>query len=155
MNKTLTTLAAAAMAVVMLGGCANSGWNNSDTGTLLGGAAGGALGSQIGSGTGSTIATVVGTLAGAALGNRVGQHFDQKDRRQFGSALESNQTGNTSRWTNPDTNDTYSVTPTQTYQQGNQPCRKFTMNANVNGSPEKVNGTACRQSDGTWKVVNG
>lgn len=150
MKKSLTLLGATALVVASISGCAN--WQNSDTGTVLGGVAGGALGSQIGSGTGSTIATVVGTLAGAALGNRVGQNFDRKDRNQFGSALESNQTGNTSSWSNPDTNNNYSVTPTKTYQQGNQPCRNFTMNANVNGQPDKVQGTACRQSDGSWKV---
>lgn len=150
MKKSLSIIGATVLVVSSISGCAN--WQNSDTGTVLGGVAGGALGSQIGSGTGSTIATVVGTLAGAALGNRVGQHFDRTDRRQFGSALESNQTGNTSNWTNPDTNNTYSVTPTNTYQSGGQPCRNFTMNANVSGQPDKVQGTACRQSDGTWKV---
>ena len=88
----------------------------------------------------------------AALGRRIGDNFGQRDRQQFGSALETNQTGSTSSWTNPDTNDNYSVTPTNTYNNGNQPCREFTMNANVNGKPDKVTGTACRQSDGTWKV---
>ena len=77
-----------------------------------------------------------------ALGRRVGNNFGQKDRREFGTALESNSTGNTSNWTNPDTNSDYSVTPTRTYQQGDRPCREFTMNANVNGKPEKVTGTA-------------
>jgi len=154
MKKTLSIMAAAVVSVAMLGGCAGSGWNNSDTGTVLGGVAGGALGSQIGSGTGSTIATVVGTLAGGALGNYIGGRFDQRDRRQFGSALESNQTGNTSRWSNPDTNGTYSVTPTNTYRDGDQPCREFTMNANVEGETDQVTGTACRQSDGSWRVVN-
>ncbi|AWN16859.1 RT0821/Lpp0805 family surface protein [Salinisphaera sp. LB1] len=152
MYKTITLFSALVLAVSMIGGCAN--WKNSDTGTLLGGAAGGALGSQIGSGTGTTIATVVGTLAGAALGNKVGQHFDQKDRRQFGTALESNQTGKTTSWNDPNSNESYSVTPTRTYKQGNQPCRDFTMNATINGQPKKVTGTACRQPNGTWKVVN-
>ncbi|MDA3920674.1 MAG: RT0821/Lpp0805 family surface protein [Salinisphaera sp.] len=151
MIKSLSLIGAVVLAVSSISGCAN--WSNSDTGTVVGGAAGGALGSQIGGkGAGRTIATVVGTLAGAALGNRVGGHFDNRDRNQLGSALESNQTGSTSSWTNPDTNNNYSVTPTRTYEQGNQPCRNFTMNANVNGKPEKVNGTACRQPDGTWKV---
>jgi surface antigen len=150
MTRTVSFISALALSVALLGGCAS--WSSGDTGTVLGGIAGGAAGSQIGSGSGTTIATVVGTLAGAALGRRVGNNFGQKDRREFGSALESNSTGNTSNWTNPDTNSDYSVTPTRTYQQGDRPCREFTMNANVNGKPEKVTGTACRQSDGTWKV---
>ncbi|WP_348765717.1 RT0821/Lpp0805 family surface protein [uncultured Salinisphaera sp.] len=149
MTKTLSFISALALTVAM-SGCAN--WSSGDTGTVLGGIAGGAAGSQIGSGRGTTIATVVGTLAGAALGRRIGDNFGQRDRQQFGSALETNQTGNTSSWNNPDTNSNYSVTPTRTYNSGNQPCREFTMNANVDGQPEKVNGTACRQADGTWKV---
>ena len=150
MTKNLSFISALALSVGLLGGCAN--WSSGDTGTVIGGIAGGAAGSQIGSGSGTTIATVVGTLAGAALGRRIGDNFGQRDRQQFGSALETNQTGSTSSWTNPDTNDNYSVTPTNTYNNGSQPCREFTMNANVEGKPEKVNGTACRQSDGSWKV---
>lgn len=150
MKKSLSILGAMCLVVASISGCAN--WQNSDTGTVLGGAAGGAVGSQIGSGSGKTIATVVGTLAGAALGNHVGKRFDHSDRRQFGSALESNQTGNTANWTNSDTNDSYSVTPTKTYSKGNQKCRNFTMNTNVDGKSDKGQGTACRQSDGTWKV---
>lgn len=152
MYKTIGLLSVLLLAVSLIGGCAN--WKNSDTGTLLGGAAGGALGSQIGHGSGKSIATVIGTLGGAALGNKVGHHFDQKDRKHFGSALESNKTGKTSQWTNPDSNKSYSVTPTKTYKQGDQPCRNFTMDAQVKGQPKKVHGKACRQSNGTWKVVN-
>ncbi|ROO37519.1 RT0821/Lpp0805 family surface protein [Salinisphaera orenii] len=138
------------VSLTLVTGCA--GWQNSDTGTVLGGVLGGAAGSQVGSGSGKTIATVVGTLAGAALGNRIGSNFEQSDRREFGSALESNQTGNTSSWQNPDNDASYSVTPTNTYESGNQPCREFTMDATVDGQPDTVTGTACRQSDGTWKV---
>ena len=111
MTKTLSFISALALTVAM-SGCAN--WSSGDTGTVLGGIAGGAAGSQIGSGRGTTIATVVGTLAGAALGRRIGDNFGQRDRQQFGSALETNQTGNTSSWNNPDTNSNYSVTPTRT-----------------------------------------
>lgn len=155
MQRIITGLGAALMAVVLIGGCANSNWNRADTGSVVGGVAGGALGSQIGSGTGNTIATVVGTLAGAALGNRIGQRMDQRDRQHLGTALEKDRTGRTSQWTNPDTHKQYSVTPTRTYKQGNRPCRKFTMNTRINGRPKKVHGTACRQPNGTWQIVNG
>lgn len=152
MLKTIGLFSALLLAAAAISGCAN--WNRSDTGTLAGGAAGGAIGSQIGHGSGKTIAVVAGTLAGAALGNYVGHRMDQKDRQRLGSTLESNKTGSTSHWTNPDTDSSYSVTPTRTYKKGQQPCRDFTMNAKVNGKPKKVTGTACRQSNGEWKVVN-
>ena len=56
-------------------------------------------------------------------------------------------------WRNPDTGDTYSVTPTRTYETEQGPCREFTMQASIGGRPDTVYGTACRQSDGSWKVV--
>ena len=37
MKKTMSIIAAAAVSVALLGGCAGSDWNNSDTGTVLGG----------------------------------------------------------------------------------------------------------------------
>lgn len=155
MQRIITGLGVAFMTLLLLGGCANSNWNRADTGTVVGGVAGGALGSQIGSGGGKTIATVVGTLAGAALGHQIGQRMDQRDRQHFGTALERDRTGHTSHWTNPDTHKRYSVTPTRTYRRNNRPCRKFTMDTRINGRPRKVHGTACRQPNGTWKIVNG
>lgn len=152
MHKMIALLSALLLTVATLGGCAS--WDNSDTGTLLGGAAGAALGTQIGHGSGKTAAIVLGALGGAALGNYVGNRFDRLDRQRFGSALESTRTGQTSTWSNPDTNNSYSVTPTRTYQQNQRPCRDFTMNAKVDGQPKTVTGTACRQPDGSWKVVS-
>lgn len=152
MHKTTALLCALIFATATVTGCAN--WSNSDTGTVAGGALGGLLGSQIGHGSGKTIATVVGALGGAALGNYVGNRFDQRDRKQFGSVLESQPTGHTSQWNNPDTDSSYSVTPTRTYKQNQKDCRDFTMNANVEGQTKKVTGTACRQADGQWKVVS-
>jgi len=152
MTKMMTFFAALALSMAMLGGCANSDWGSGDTGTVLGGVLGGAAGSQVGSGQGKTIATVIGAVAGAALGRRVGQNMGQDDRRRFGNALETNQTGNTTSWSNPDSNERYAVTPTNTYQSNDRPCREFTMDVTVNGQPDTVNGTACRQADGTWKT---
>lgn len=152
MTRMLSFFTALALSMAMLGGCANGNWDSGDTGTVLGGVAGGAAGSQIGSGKGNTIATVVGAVAGAALGRRVGQNMGQDDRRRFGNALETNNTGNTSTWNNPDSNERYAVTPTNTYRSNNRPCRDFKMDVTVNGKPDTVTGTACRQPDGTWKT---
>jgi surface antigen len=151
MTKSLTFLLALLLSVVLIAGCAQH-YNKPATGTLLGGAAGGALGSQFGHGAGKTIATVVGALGGAYLGRRIGEHMQQSDRQRFGNALESEPTGHTTTWTNPDTNERYSVTPTHTNTSGNQPCRQYKMQAQVNGQPKTITGTACRQPDGTWRT---
>ena len=66
--------------------------------------------------------------------------------------FETYPTGSPGSWRNPDGTD-YTVTPTRTYETAQGPCREFTMRAIIGGQPDTVYGTACRQADGSWKVV--
>lgn len=66
--------------------------------------------------------------------------------------LESNQIGQTSSWSDPDGKD-YSMTPTSTYYQGSTPCRTYRSTVEIEGKTEILTGTACRQSDGSWKAT--
>lgn len=141
--------------VFFMTGCAES--KNTAGGAALGGIAGGIAGAQIGKGTGRTAAIIGGTLAGAALGGYVGSYLDrmdQMDRRNLNSTLETQPTGRTNQWNNPDTNTTYAVTPTNTYQQQNQRyCREYTTEVIIDGQVETAFGTACRMNNGTWEIV--
>ncbi len=152
MQRSLILFLSMLATAAMISGCAGSGWDRGDTGTVPAGALGGAAGSQIGSGSGTTIATVIGTLGGAVLGRKLGENMMQDDRQEFGSALETNSTGNTSSWVNPDTDSQYAVTPTNTYTANGSPCREFRMQASVDGTDDTITGTACRQPNGTWRV---
>ena len=67
------------------------------------------------------------------------------------NALETEKTGQTSTWTNPDTGHSGEVTPTRTYTLKGQPCRDFTQTIYVDGSNEDIEGTACREEDGIWR----
>lgn len=139
---------------VMQGG----GPNKSDVGTIAGGIAGGVLGHQIGGGSGKTIATIGGTLLGAALGNSVGSSLDRADMTYYNQAsqraLESGQPGQSFPWNNPGSQASGVVTPGAYYQAGSgQYCREFSQTINVGGRSERAYGTACRQPDGTWKIV--
>lgn len=152
-----TLLVAMVAALTMLAGCANRSWNDSwnagDTGAVIGGVTGAAVGHQFGGGSGQTIATVVGAIAGSILGRRLGRNMSQNDRQLFGNTLASGAPGNTNYWTNDRTNDSYWVTPTSsTYTANNRVCRQFRMQANIEGRNDYVNGTACRQPDGSWVV---
>jgi surface antigen len=100
------------------------------------------------------LATMVGTVAGAAIGGSVGRSMDDTDRLNASMALENVRTGVPSTWINPDTGYEYVITPTQTYDQGGSPCREYTLDAVIGGRVEQVYGTACRQADGSWQVVN-
>jgi len=121
-----------------------------ETGQVLGGVAGGVAGSQVGGGTGRTIATIGGALLGAAIGGRVGRSMDGRDFEQTGMALENAQIGETSSWVNPHTGNRFVVEPTNTYQTAAGPCRDYRMEVMIDGNPEMLNGTACRQPDGSW-----
>jgi surface antigen len=135
------------VAATLSAGCATS----ERTGQVLGGVAGAAAGSQVGGGSGRTAATIGGALIGAFIGGQIGTRMDERDHQQTGFALENSATGQNTQWVNPDTGYRYSIQPTNTYQAASGPCRDYTMDAVIDGRSETVNGTACRQSDGSWR----
>jgi surface antigen len=148
-SPTLTSLVL--IATVAAAGCATPP-TNEQAGTVVGGVLGGALGSQVGGGTGRTVAIVAGTLIGAMIGSQVGRHMDDTDRMRAAQALEYNQTNQPSSWRNPDSGYEYTVTPTRSYESADGPCREYTTEAIIDGRPETVYGTACREPDGSWRV---
>lgn len=127
--------------------------NNEGVGTVAGGVVGGLLGSQFGGGAGKVAATVGGAFVGAILGGRIGQYMDRQDRLEMQRALETAPTGRVVSWNNPDNGNHYHVTPTRTYYVSNQPCREYTTRAEIGGKSEQIYGKACRQADGSWRVV--
>lgn len=139
--------------VVALSAC-TSPPTQQDTGMVIGGILGGVLGSQVGQGRGKTAATIAGTVIGAAIGGAVGRSMDETDRLKMGHTLETVRTGVASTWQNPDTDSTYTVVPTQTYDTTVGPCREYRIDAIVSGRSEQIYGTACRQPDGSWRVQN-
>jgi surface antigen len=54
---------------------------------------------------------------------------------------------------NPDTGGQFQMTPTQTYQAAQGPCRDYTLHAVIDGRTEQIHGTACRQPDGSWQAI--
>ncbi len=138
--------------VLALSACAEQP-SKQDVGTVAGGVLGGVLGSQVGQGTGRDVAIIAGTLAGAYLGSAIGKSMDETDRLKTAQAMERDPTGKASTWRNPDTGNTYTVTPTRTYETQSGPCRDFTTKAIIGEKQETVYGKACRQADGSWKMM--
>jgi len=122
-------------------------------GRVIGGAAGGIAGHQVGGGRGQVAATIAGTLIGAEIGGAVGRSMDEVDRMRMAQTLETTPTGRTTTWQNPDTGYDYSMVPTRTYETAGRPCREYTMNAVIDGRTEVIRGLACRQPDGSWRIV--
>lgn len=124
-------------------------------GAVMGGVLGGVLGSNVGGGQGNTAAIIAGTILGAYVGSEMGRYMDENDERKARSALEYNRDNQSSSWHNPNTGADVTTTPTRTYQSANsENCREYQTVVTVNGRQEKAYGNACRQPDGTWKVVN-
>jgi len=122
-------------------------------GEIIGGVLGGVVGSQVGEGRGKTAAIIIGTIAGAMIGQHIGQTMDDTDRMQTAQALNNSRTGVGTTWVNPDNGNSYTVTPTTTYESSAGPCREFRLDAQVGDSPnEEVYGTACLQPDGSWLI---
>ena len=156
---TLGKTAMAGLVALSLAACASDSGPKETIGTLLGAGLGGLAGSQIGSGSGQLAAVAGGTLLGAFLGKEIGSSLDNADEAAANQAaqqsLETSPTGSTSTWSNPDSGNSGTFTPTKTYQTASdQYCREYQQTVTVNGETQTAYGTACRQPDGSWKVVN-
>lgn len=137
----------------LLVGCASM--NNEGVGTIGGGVIGGLLGSQFGSGSGKVMAAAGGALLGAYLGGQIGKTMDRQDRLEMQRALETAPTGRAVVWSNPDNGNRYTVQPTRTYYSPQQqPCREYITKAIIGGKSQQIYGKACRQADGSWRVVS-
>ncbi|MEK9724160.1 MAG: RT0821/Lpp0805 family surface protein [Rhodospirillaceae bacterium] len=153
-------LAAVVVAAPSLTGCATDENGRKQTiGTVLGAGLGALAGSQFGGGKGQLVGVAVGALAGAWFGGEVGKSLDKADRaymeRTTQSSLEYGKSGVKSAWNNPDSGHSGSVTPTQTYQKADgQYCREFEQTVYVDGKEQAATGRACRETDGTWKIVS-
>ncbi len=90
------------------------------------------------------LAVVAGTLvAGTALF----YYMNKKDKKMVQNALENSPTGENVTWHNPDTNIPFQMAINNTFQQGNRPCRQYTL---VGQGSDRKTTTACRQANGTW-----
>ena len=157
----IARLGVALLLTTALGACAGpNGYGNKEiVGTAAGAGIGGLIGSQIGHGSGQLAATAAGVFIGGLIGNQIGRSLDQQDRMDAQqaeyNALEHQPDGQYSRWNNPNNgNYGYSV-PQQTFQnpQG-QYCREYQTTVVIDGRPQSGHGTACREPDGTWRLVS-
>ena len=156
----LTKIVMAGAMILSLAACEGSGMGQKQgVGTLLGAGTGALLGSQFGGGSGAMAATAIGALAGAYLGSEAGKSLDRADQmylsRTTQSTLETAPVGRPAAWQNPDSGNSGTITPTRTYVgSGGQNCREFQQTIVVGGRTENAYGTACRQPDGSWKIVS-
>ena len=120
-------------------------------GGVVGGVAGGAIGGEIAKGsTDRNVAIVIGTVIGAAIGSEVGRRMDKTDRSCVGHALELADSGQSVRWTNPNTRVTYQLTPLDA-EHGIDGCRRFLLIAHGSFGLSEGRTVACTDGSGVWQ----
>ncbi len=154
----ITRVTATAVVILFLAGCQNTGPKQTG-GTLIGAGLGALAGSQIGRGRGQLAAVAIGALAGAMLGSNIGKSLDDADRQAALNAqgqAHAAPIGQTVSWNNPKSGNYGTFTPTRdgTDTRTGAYCREYQTTITVGGQTEQAYGTACRQPDGSWKVVN-
>ena len=127
-----------------------------EVGALSGAIIGGILGNQLGNGSGNGVATALGVMSGAIIGSGIGETLDRIDHQYIldtqQQALEIAPSNTALDWVNPDTGNSGYTKPTSIYTQGQLQCREFLSVVTIGGQEEKAYGTACRMSDGSWKL---
>ncbi|GEQ97763.1 17 kDa surface antigen [Iodidimonas gelatinilytica] len=156
----LLKMTGAALLFASLAACSNQGNGEKEFwGTVVGGIAGGLIGSEIGGrGDSGKVGAALGAVAGAAIGNQVGKDLDRADRIAMAQAqqqaFETAPSGTRTEWYNPDTGNRGWVEPKPAYQGDDERyCREYTQTIYVGGEAQTGYGTACRQPDGDWKII--
>ncbi len=143
-----------------LASCENA--DRQQIGTIGGAAVGAVAGRAIGGGgTGGTIGTIVGAVAGGYLGSEIGKSLNNTDRDELSTttqrALDSGNIGQAYNWSNSESGNRGSITPTSAaYTRADgETCRNFNTSVTLNsGRTSSNSGTACKQSDGSWRVIS-
>src|SRR5262245_55125658 len=148
-----------ALVVLVAFGLANCTTIQDNPKTAIGGLGGATVGGLIAAAAGGGGAGIAaGVIGGALLGGMVGNLLDQRDKKLAAEAaqqaLETAPTGKSVPWNNPDSGHSGSITPMRTYQEDGTYCREYQQTVTIDGKPERSHGTACRQPDGSWKIVS-
>jgi len=152
----ITILMVAAM--FALSACVGNQGNKQTGGSLIGAGLGALIGSHIGSGKGQLMAVAVGAVAGAMIGGEAGKSLDKADRaameRSTNDALDHSPSGQTVSWNNPDSGNHGAIVPKPAYRAPTgEYCREYQQTITVGGRSEEAFGKACRQPDGSWKII--
>jgi surface antigen len=136
--------------VLITSGCATDTTTKGTKGAVIGGAVGALAGQAIGR---NTEGTLIGLAVGGLLGYIVGNEMDKYDQAKLNQVYESSPSNQRTEWVNPDTKRQYAVTPKPAYREpSGQICRDAEINAVIDGRPEKVLSTACRDANGRWVI---
>jgi len=149
----LKTFIPALAAAALLAGCQSTA---KETANTPGSMVGGVINSQYGSPTNQKLAqSGTATMLGAFIGKeaRIEQadlpHAEAAAKRAYAAPV-----GERIFWNNPQTGNSGTITSTRDgYTSAGTYCREYQQTVTVANQTELIYGTACKQADGTWKIV--
>jgi len=130
----------------------------STAGAVIGAVVGSRIGTSLGKRSGRILGASLGAIFGSMIGKEISRTLSQADiRRADKSAQKAMETGNTGKtvtWNNPDTGNSGTYKPiSDRKQEGHKVCRDFESAVVIDGEKNVATGRACRQPDGSWKIV--
>jgi len=145
---------AALIGIVALGACSPQGMGpRQEVGIVSGALIGGTAGHLIGRGDGASI--LAGALLGGIIGGAVGADLDEQERiRAARAEFQALDTGRPMTWRGDRRDVRGEVIPGPSFSEGRQFCREYTHTIYIGGRPQEGFGTACRQPDGSWRIVS-
>jgi surface antigen len=152
--KTLALVLAASLPLGACYGPDGSARPNQAIGAVSGALAGGLIGSAFGRGGGNIAATVAGAAIGGMLGGAIGQSLDEADReRAYFAQEDAFTTGRRTEWRGDRGAYGY-VEPGRAFESRDGYCREYSHTIYIGGRPQQGYGTACREPDGSWRIVS-
>ena len=143
-------LVPAAMAVALLAGCVNT----TQEATKSAESVGGTISSKYGNASGKVASSGTGPLLGAFIGGAAIEPSDAAAAETAAKRAYAAPVGDQVGWNNPATGHHGSlITTREGYNNAGQYCREFRQTVTTKNKTELAYGTACKQGDGTWKIV--
>ena len=158
-GRATAVIAIAGLGMSIVGGCTSIeeeyGIGIKTQVAAAGGVAAGGLIAAAGAGS-AWIATsmFLGALAGGAAGELLNADDKARMAQSGYDALKNRAPDGQTAWRNPATGNSGATTIDEWYVNADgAECKRFTQTITADGKGYEVTGAACRQADGTWKVV--
>ncbi|RFC68747.1 MULTISPECIES: hypothetical protein [Mesorhizobium] len=102
--------------------------------------------------------SVITALGGGLIGGKIGSDLSSRDRRKAleaeYKALEYGQSTQVITWKSDRDENRGEVVAAQPYRVGSQDCRQYVHTLYTGQASQTARGTACRNSDGSWSLLN-
>jgi len=147
-----TCLSLLAGLLVGVAGCSTTGSNQgADSAPTSPVASAATSGGKVGS-------AIIAAMGGGLVGGPAGSGLTEREKRRAleaeYKALEYTASGQPVSWKGDQASHYGEVVAAQPYRVGSQDCRQYAQTVYAGGSGTTARGTACRNPDGSWSLLN-